>query len=366
MNVSFTNVQKTYCTLRGKVEALRGIDLEIGQGEFFILLGPSGCGKSTTLNLTAGLELPTAGEIRFADKIVSSPEKKIFLSPRERNVAMVFQSYALYPHLSVFENIAFPLRVAKAKEIGKPVRNTAHTLGIATLLDRKPAELSGGQRQRVAIARALVRNPDLFLLDEPLSNLDAQLRTSMRAELKRLQRDTGVTTIYVTHDQTEAMTLGDRVALFRDGELVQVGTPDELYGRPRTSFAATFVGSPAMNLLPAGIQKEGDTTVITCADGRSELPQEKAWMLERLVTREALLGIRPEHITITTTAELASLKGRIETIEPLGRELLYHVRTGVGNVLVLTTEAELRLGDTVHLVFDPSHIHLFQPEHGAS
>ena len=360
MKVTFRNLEKTFFTLRGKVEALKGIDLEIGHGEFFILLGPSGCGKSTTLNLTAGLERPTAGEIRFADKIVSSPEKNIFVSPKERNVAMVFQSYALYPHLSVFENIAFPLRVAKQREIGEPVRKTAHMLDIENLLDRKPAELSGGQRQRVAIARALVRNPDLFLLDEPLSNLDAQLRTSMRAELKRLQRDTGITTIYVTHDQTEAMTLGDRIGLFRDGDLVQVGTPDDLYNRPQTPFVATFVGSPSMNLIRAEINRdEGDITAITYGDGRSELPQDRSWQLERLVGREALLGIRPEHVTLRTTEESASLNGRIQTVETLGRELLYHVQTGVGNVVVLSTEEGLRVGDTVHLLFDPSHIHLF-------
>jgi multiple sugar transport system ATP-binding protein len=362
MNVTFRNLEKTFYTLRGKVEALKGIDLEIGKGEFFILLGPSGCGKSTTLNLTAGLERPTAGEIRFAENIVSSPDKKIFISPRERNVAMVFQSYALYPHLNVFENIAFPLKVAKERAIGEPVERMAKMLSIENLLDRKPAELSGGQRQRVAIARALVRNPDLFLLDEPLSNLDAQLRTSMRAEVKRLQRDTGITTIYVTHDQTEAMTLGDRIGLFQDGHLIQVGTPEELYNRPRTPFAATFVGSPPMNLLAAAIKREGDTTVITYGEGRSELPHEKAWMLERLTARKALLGIRPEHIIMSITADPAFLQGKIEAIEPLGREFLYHVHTEIGKVVVLSSEEEFRVQDTVHLWFNPTHIHLFLTE----
>jgi multiple sugar transport system ATP-binding protein len=363
MNVTFRNLEKTFFTLRGKVEALKSIDLEIGEGEFFILLGPSGCGKSTTLNLTAGLERPTGGEIRFADTIVSSPEKKIFVSPKERNVAMVFQSYALYPHLSVFENIAFPLRVAKQREIGEPVQKTAHMLDIENLLDRKPAELSGGQRQRVAIARALVRNPDLFLLDEPLSNLDAQLRTSMRAEIKRLQRDTEITTIYVTHDQTEAMTLGDRIGLFREGDLIQVGTPEDLYNSPQTPFAATFVGSPPMNLIASEVKKEGDTAVIAYGEGSSELPKDREWLLDRLLGREALLGIRPEHVTLTTTGESAALKGRVENVETLGRELLYHVSTGVGTVVVLSTEEKLRVGDTVHLSFDPSHIHLFSKKH---
>lgn len=364
MKITFKNLQKTFLTLRGKVEALKSIDLEIAQGEFFILLGPSGCGKSTTLNLTAGLERPTAGEIRFGNKIVASPDKRIFVPPKERNVAMVFQSYALYPHLSVYENIAFPLRVAKQREIGESVGKTAHMLGIKDLLHRKPAELSGGQRQRVAIARALVRNPGVFLLDEPLSNLDAQLRTSTRAELKRLQRDTGITTIYVTHDQTEAMTLGDRIGLFRDGALVQVGTPEELYSYPQTPFAATFVGSPPMNLLPAEIErKNGGTIEITYADRRFGLPRDKEWMLQRVQGRQALLGIRPEHITMSTTSDPASLPGKIETVEPLGRELLYHVRTEVGEVVILSTEEQLQVDDMVHLAFDPARMHLFPREH---
>jgi len=363
MKIIFKNLQKTFFSLRGKVEALKSIDLEIARGEFFILLGPSGCGKSTTLNLTAGLERPTGGEIRFGEKIMASPDKKIFVPPRERNVAMVFQSYALYPHLNIFENIAFPLKIAKEKNVNEPVEKAAEMLGIKNLLSRKPAELSGGQRQRVAIARALVRKPSVFLLDEPLSNLDAQLRTSTRAELKQLQRETGITTIYVTHDQTEAMTLGDRIGLFRDGALVQVGTPEELYSYPQTSFAATFVGSPPMNLVPAEIERQNDdTTVITCGDGRFELPKGREWMLERLRSGQALLGVRPEHFTLSTASDSTSLGGKIETVEPLGRELLYHVRTKVGEVIALSSEEEFQMHDTVHLSIDPDRIHLFPRE----
>jgi multiple sugar transport system ATP-binding protein len=342
------------------VEALKSIDLEIAPGEFFILLGPSGCSKSTTLNLIAGLERPTGGEIRFEEKIMASSEQRIFIPPKERNVAMVFQSYVLYPHLNSFENIAFPLRIAKEKNVKEPVDNVAEMLGIKNLLDRKPAELSGGQRQRVAIARALVRKPSVFLLDEPLSNLDAQLRTSTRAELKRLQRETGVTTICVTHDQTEAMTLGDRIGLFRNGVLIQVGTPEELYRYPQTAFAATFVGSPPMNLIPAEIKRQnGDATVINCADARFELPKDRQWLLERLQGRQALLGVRPEHLAASAAPDSTSIRGYIETIEPLGRELLYHVHTEAGEMIFLSSERKLQLGDMVHLSFDPARIHLF-------
>ena len=363
MKIVFKNLQKTFFTLRGKVEALKSIDLDIAPGEFFILLGPSGCGKSTTLNLTAGLERPTGGEIRFGEKIMASSEQKIFIPPKQRNVAMVFQSYALYPHLTVFENIAFPLKIAKEKTVKEPVEEVAEMLGIKNLLDRKPAELSGGQRQRVAIARALVRKPSVFLLDEPLSNLDAQLRTTTRAELKRLQRETGITTIYVTHDQTEAMTLGDRIGLFRDGVLVQVGTPEELYTYPQTPFAATFVGSPPMNLIPAEIKgQHGGVSVVVCGEARFELPKDREWMLERLRSSEALLGIRPEHLTLTTASASPSLSGRIETVEPLGRELLYHVRSEVGEVIVLSSEERFQTHDTVHLSCNPAHAHLFPRE----
>jgi len=257
MNITFDSCAKRFVTRKGEFEAIRGIDLEVEEGEFLVILGPSGCGKSTLLNLAAGLEKLSRGEIRFGGEVMDSPEKRLFVPARDRNVAMVFQSYALYPHLNVFRNISFPLEVArkdKAKR-SKTVIEVAGLLNISGILEHKPGELSGGQRQRVAIARALVRKPRAFLLDEPLSNLDVQLRVETRTELKRLQRKLSITTLYVTHDQTEAMTLGDRIALLKDGMLVQLGTPRQMYDAPGTPFAASFIGSPPMNLFPAAVRR---------------------------------------------------------------------------------------------------------------
>ena len=275
MILSFHAVSKTFLSLRGPVPAVRDVDLLVEDGELFVLLGPSGCGKSTVLNLAAGLERPTSGEIRFDGGIVASRERRIFVPPGKRNVAMVFQGYALYPHLNVRENIAFPLRVAgEARgEIDRAVARTASMLGIGELLKSRPSELSGGQRQRVAIARALVRRPRLFLLDEPLSNLDASLRTATRVELRRLQRSLEVTTLYVTHDQTEAMTLGDRIALLRDGSVLQVGTPRDLYENPRTPFAASFIGPYPMNLLSAASRRKAGPASSGSGRGGSPSPR---------------------------------------------------------------------------------------------
>jgi multiple sugar transport system ATP-binding protein len=364
MTLTLTELSKTFGTLRGAVEALRQITLRIEDGEFFVLLGPSGCGKSTTLNLVAGLERPTAGEIRFGDRVVASSARKIFVPPRDRNVAMVFQSYALYPHLTVFDNIAFPLKIAKTgkAEIKGSVARVAELLGIHDLLERKPRELSGGQRQRVSIARALVRNPQVFLLDEPLSNLDAQLRTATRGELKRLQRETGITTLYVTHDQVEAMTLGDRVAVFKDGRLAEVGSPEELYRHPRSAFAATFIGSPPMNLLRVEVLREDGGAALVFPGGRLPLPPQSEHLLTRLTGRHALLGIRPEHIKLSAPGDAGTLSGRVGTVEPLGREVLYRVSTLLGELFVLEGEMRYGVDDNVHLFLDSAHFHLFEPE----
>jgi multiple sugar transport system ATP-binding protein len=364
MTLTLTELSKTFGTLRGAVEALRQVTLQIEDGEFFVLLGPSGCGKSTTLNLVAGLERPTAGEIRFGDRIVASPGRKIFVPPRDRNVAMVFQSYALYPHLTVFDNVAFPLKIAKTgkAEIKGSVARVAELLGIRDLLERKPRELSGGQRQRVSIARALVRNPQVFLLDEPLSNLDAQLRTTTRGELKRLQRETGITTLYVTHDQVEAMTLGDRVGLFRDGRLVEVGSPEELYRHPRSPFAATFIGSPPMNLLPVKVVREDGGAALIFPGGRLALPPQREHLLRRLTGTHALLGIRPEHIKLSPPGDVGALSGRVGTVEPLGREVLYRVSTTWGELFVLDAEMRYGVDDNVRLLLDSAHLHLFEPD----
>ena len=305
----------------------------IADGEFFILVGPSGCGKSTLLSLIVGLEEPTEGEIRIDGRSVNG------VDPKDRNMAMVFQSYALYPHLSVRENVAFPLRIAKrpAEEIERRVREAAETLEIAELLERMPAELSGGQRQRVAMARAIVREPAAFLLDEPLSNLDARLRAQMRAEIARLQRRLRTTTVYVTHDQTEAMTLGDRIAVLEKGVVQQIGTPRELYDEPANVFVAGFIGSPRMNLL-------GEGGVIE--------------------------GVRPEHVSVVTPGDggdAVDEEGTIELVEWSGSEAFAHVAVPRAKELAIAKidpGASIRAGDRVALRFSREWIHRFDAASG--
>jgi multiple sugar transport system ATP-binding protein len=365
MKTAFVSCDKQFRTARGMVKALRKVDLEVRDGEFFIFLGPSGCGKSTLLNVTAGLEGLTGGEIHFNDQIVDSPARKIFVPSRERNVAMVFQSYALYPHLNVFRNIAFPLRVAKEekRKTRQAVNEVAKLLHIENLFERKPGELSGGQRQRVAIARALVRRPRAFLLDEPLSNLDVQLRTDTRTELKQLQRKFGITTLYVTHDQTEAMTLGDRIALLKDGSLIQVGTPQEMYDKPATSFAATFIGSPPMNLFPAEVTEQKGRIAVVFSGVTLRIVDEKKELLAGIRKPRFLLGIRPEHITLRPAPEgQGTLSGVVKTVEPMGREDLYHVGTECGDLLVLGSEESFGVDQRVYLSFDGHRLHFFPPQ----
>ncbi len=362
MSVACDQLGKRFKTLRGVVDALRNITLNIQAGEFFVILGPSGCGKSTLLNLIAGLEKPSHGEIRLHETIVASPARRIFRSARERDVAMVFQTYALYPHLNVFGNIAFPLRIAKTKDsdIRQAVIKISESLEIAALLDRKPAELSGGQRQRVAIARALVRNPKLFLLDEPLSNLDAQLRNRTRLELKQLQRKMEITTLFVTHDQTEAMTLGDRIALLKDGALVQVATPHEIYAHPKTPFVATFIGFPPMNLVRARIEEVSGELRAALVGTHVSLALDP--MHRAQVSREVWLGIRPEHLELASEPTNQTPPGTIIAVEPLGRESVLHIRTGGGDLDLLTPEDRFVAGDQVHIAFDPRRIHLFSAD----
>jgi multiple sugar transport system ATP-binding protein len=360
MKLRLVGLTKNFLSLRGMVTAVGGIELEIKDNEFFVLLGPSGCGKSTVLNLIAGLEKPTRGEIWFDNKLIASGEKRISFTPKERNVAFVFQSYALYPHLNVFENIAFPLRVVREdlNKIRESVDRAGAMLRISALFSAKPGELSGGQRQRVAIARAIVRRPNIFLLDEPLSNLDAQLRASTRDELKRLQRTLGVTTIYVTHDQVEALTLGDRIALLKDGKIEQIGTPDQLYESPVNEFAAKFIGSPAMNIFKTKVLEEGGTFYMILGENRIKIPEEKAGRLKKLKDRPCAFGIRPEDIDIRTGIP-RGIKGKIDLIEPMGREKLVHISTQDNRFSALTGDTGFRDGETVNIEFNLKKLHIF-------
>ncbi len=301
--------------------AVHEVTLTVGDGEFVVLVGPSGCGKTTILRMIAGLEDITGGVIKIGEKVVND------LNPKERDIAMVFQNYALYPHMTVAENIGFALKLRKMPkdEIQRKVKEAAHILGLTEWLDRKPAQLSGGQRQRVAMGRAIVREPSVFLMDEPLSNLDAKLRVQMRSEVSRIQRQLGVATVYVTHDQTEAMTMGDRVAVLRDGYLQQYDNPQVLYDNPDNVFVAAFIGSPSMNLYEATLEpgatavRIGSQTVQLTEQVRIARPA-----LMRYAGRKVVVGLRPEHLPASTNGDGPELKGNVDLVEALGSELLVH------------------------------------------
>ena len=341
---------------RGGVVGVEDINLTINRGEFMALLGPSGSGKSTTLYLIAGIYKPTRGRILFDGEDVTNKP------PKDRNIGLVFQNWALYPHMKVYENIAFPLRLKKLpeEEIRKKVREVAEMLRIGHLLDRLPWQLSGGQQQRVAIARALVKEPRVLLLDEPLSNLDAVLRISVRAELKRLQRRLGITTIYVTHDQAEALAMADRIALINEGRLVQVGTPDEVYTRPATVFVGGFLGNPPMNFVDAEIRLEGEEPVAVVGEARLRLPRRYWGVIRERGLREAILGLRPEDITIRGSPGENCLPGKVYGIEPLGRESIVVVEVGETLIKALAGRG-LRLGldQEVWLCIEPEKVVVF-------
>ncbi|RLE72424.1 MAG: sugar ABC transporter ATP-binding protein, partial [Thermoprotei archaeon] len=300
----------------GKVVAVDDLSLEVRDKEFVVLLGPSGCGKSTTLRLIAGLEKPDSGEIWIGDKLVND------VDPTRRNVAMVFQSYALYPHMTVYGNIEFPLKMAGVpkKERKKKVLETAEFLGISELLDRKPSQLSGGQQQRVALARALVREPQVFLMDEPLSNLDAKLRVKMRFELRKLQKKLGITTIYVTHDQVEAMTMADRIAVMNAGKLQQYGTPEEIFYKPSNIFVAGFVGSPPMNFVKGKVVSE-EALVFDVGIFKLKIPN----IYQKLAGSEYVLGFRPQHVVVSATPSEDLVEGYVVGVEKLGVETYAHI-----------------------------------------
>ena len=364
MQVQLSDISKEFHSLRGRIPALTQINLQVNDGEFFVLLGPSGCGKSTLLNLVAGLEKPTTGTIHFDEQPIADVRNKVFWPPKQRNIAFVFQSYALYPHLNVFDNIAFPLRIARMKsaEILRAVRDTATTLQISELLAAKPAELSGGQRQRVAIARAIVRKPNVFLLDEPLSNLDAQLRASMRAELKSLQSRLGITTIYVTHDQVEALSLGHRIAVLRAGRIEQIGTPQELYELPATPFVARFIGSPPMNMIRTSLKESAGRFFVSLGGQDVEIPSHKFQIAKALKAESFLLGIRPEHISLDLPENPQTLQAQIESVQPLGRETLLNVSAGNCRLLVLTNKTDLQRGRQIKMQLDFGRAHVFRAQ----
>jgi len=351
-SISLRNLCKTYPN--GQCAA-SDLSLEIDDGELLVLVGPSGCGKSTALRLVAGLEVPDAGSVWIGGEDVSGKP------PQSRDLAMVFQSYALYPHRSVAENLGFGLRMAGVSRdrIRERVESVALRLGIADLLDRRPSQLSGGQRQRVALGRAIAREPKAFLLDEPLSNLDAKLRSDTRAEIARLHRQLGATMLYVTHDQEEAMTLGDRIAVMRDGRIEQIGEPLEVYRTPRNTFVAEFVGAPTINLISCE-RVEEDGGAWLCGEGL-RLPAPPGLPESRAIT----LGVRPEHLQLAATEE-ADLVGRVDVVEPLGNATLLHVAVGEGpDLRVLVPDfPRNRGGEEVGLCLGRGAMHFFDSENG--
>ena len=364
-SVKLTNVKKIY----GKdTVAVQDFNLDIADKEFIVFVGPSGCGKSTTLRMIAGLEDISEGTVEIDGVVVND------LQPRDRDIAMVFQNYALYPHLTVFENMAFSLRLKKVpqKEVYEKVKNAAEILGITEYLTRKPRALSGGQRQRVAIGRAMVRDSKVFLMDEPLSNLDAKLRNQMRAEIILLRKKIDTTFIYVTHDQTEAMTLGDRIVIMKDGFIQQVGTPTEVFDMPKNLFVAEFIGAPKMNTFRTKLVYENGRHYVTPFGAKIEVDGKKADMLKakNIAGGDIILGVRPEHIKLTSKNNPGAIPCKIEVNEMMGSELHLHVVEPSGNKLIVrvptvSLEDELRhalvYGATIYITFEGKVMHFFHP-----
>ena len=383
----------------GGTTAVEDLDLEINDGEFMVFVGPSGCGKTTALRMVAGLEAISGGEVRIGDKVVND------VPPKDRDIAMVFQNYALYPHMTVRANMAFGLKLAKidSAEIDRRVEDAARILGLEEFLDRKPRALSGGQRQRVAMGRAIVRQPQAFLMDEPLSNLDAKLRVQMRAEIARIQRDLEVTTIYVTHDQVEAMTMGDRVAVIRKGQLQQVGTPGELFAHPVNLFVAGFIGSPSMNFVESTLESSGDGYSVKIGEQTVQVGRdvnERRPALKDFEGKKVIVGIRPQDFEdaalASTAAKGVTLKAHVDLVEALGTETLMHFAVDAPTVLTedmkelaadvgadqvdkfeqqakagrnefvaqLDPKTRIKRGDDVELLIDATQLHFFDPNGG--
>ncbi|MBO2517077.1 MAG: ABC transporter ATP-binding protein [Clostridiales bacterium] len=365
-SVKLTGVKKIY---DNKVVAVHDFDLEIADKEFVVFVGPSGCGKSTTLRMIAGLEEISEGTLEIDGEVVND------LQPKDRNIAMVFQNYALYPHMTVYDNIAFSLRLQHRPEdeVYEKVTNAAEILGITEYLMRKPRALSGGQRQRVAIGRAMVRNAKVFLMDEPLSNLDAKLRNQMRAEIILLRQKLNTTFIYVTHDQTEAMTLGDRIVIMQDGFIEQVGTPTEVFEMPSNLFVAEFIGAPKMNIIKTRLECKNGAYYVTPFGVRIPVTGEKAEALKEkgIGTQDILLGVRPEHITLADPDCESAIPCTLEVNEMMGSELHLHVYTADESRLIVrvptidlsaATRRELVYGKALQITFDSKVMHFFDPE----
>jgi multiple sugar transport system ATP-binding protein len=355
-NLVLKNLNKSF----DGTHAVKDVNLEIRDREFVVLVGPSGCGKTTTLRMVAGLEEISSGEISIDGQVVND------LAPMDRDIAMVFQNYALYPHMSVYDNMAFGLRMRKFEkaEIERRVRQAADVLGIQALLERRPRQLSGGQRQRVALGRAIVRNPRVFLFDEPLSNLDAALRVQMRVELKRLHERLETTAMYVTHDQVEAMTLGDRVVVMKDGVVQQVGEPMALYGSPANRFVASFIGSPAMNFAEVGIAEANGALWAEGPGLRVKVPPARTEILRRYAGSRVTLGVRPEALRVARGSDPADyvFDAVTDVVEPLGNEILLNVRAGPNAMVARVDPAtRLKVDEPVRLAFDPERLHFFDP-----
>jgi multiple sugar transport system ATP-binding protein len=389
--VTLKEVSKTYRSDRSQVAAVRAVSLEVADREFVVMVGPSGCGKSTTLRMIAGLEEVTSGTIRIGDRVVNN------VAPKDRDIAMVFQNYALYPHMTVYKNMSFGLRMRKVpkKEIDQKVRQAARMLGVEHLLDRRPKQLSGGERQRVAVGRAIVRDPQAFLFDEPLSNLDARLRVQMRAELKKLHRELRSTVIYVTHDQEEAMTLGDRIVVMRDGVIHQCGAPQAVYDTPRDRFVASFVGTPPMNFFEGKLATVDGAVCFEAGGGLIRLTETLGRRLADRVGAPAILGVRPEDLTLSAPGDKdrpccsacgtalhgefchccgarreadggrsgTSMPMRISVVEPLGDEKDVYLQTadGVQVIARVPSEADAVEGREVEVFFNVSGAHVFEP-----
>ena len=356
--VTLDNLRKEFDN--GRIVAVDDVSFEVADGEFVTVVGPSGCGKSTTLRMMAGLESPTSGTIRFDDEDVTD------VHARKRDVAMVFHNYALYPHKTVYKNMAFGLRMStdlSKDERHARVAETAEMMGIEDLLDDKPSELSGGQKQRVALGRAIVREPDVFLFDEPLSNLDAKLRTTMRTEIQRLQNELGITSIYVTHDQEEAMTMGDRLAILKDGVLQQVGEPKDVYENPMNEFVGGFVGSPSMNFVDVEATGDGGSVTLSNDDGFSyALTGDVARRVSAVDARALRLGIRPEDVRVADAGE--GIEATVDVVEPVGSDNYLHLDVAADFIARVDSDVEPTVGDTVEVTFDQSDVHLFDATDG--